>query len=396
MTPTLNSVREDFLLVTLGGFSLRRRSPVDGVDWIDTGLGEKPCVLLAFLGLVHTPVPRPLLCELLWHHVDGPRARNSLRQSLFRIRRLLGARAIVETTEGVLLGRGVMAIDLLRAVHGTEGLAPNRPLGAELAEAFGYATRPMGPVFEEWRSRVRYVLAKGDHATMLPMHLDETTNAARGILRAAGSEPSPRQRLEQLYRLSAHGIPVTVWATGRSEHELQHQVERFAQSCLAQGACVAAVPRRPGMGYLRSALERDLAEALWPLPGAVGIKPEHRAALDGVARDLPVEYGLLRTALTDLIAAVAENAPLVITLGDPGRYSSEALATLVTDLVALRDRAVMLLLADYAGGRPVHSTCIEVRLTGGSPMRGAARTTPASGQVRMARPSGDGRRHPRS
>jgi hypothetical protein len=244
-------------------------------------------------------------------------------------------------------------------------------------------------VFDDWRARVRRQLVQGKHRAVLPMHLDQTLESARGLSDGAGSEPPARQRLEQLYRLSSHGIPVTVWATGRPESELRQSVDSFAESCRAQGACVAAVHRRPGVGYVRSALERDLAEVLWPLPGAAGIKPEHHAALDRVAKGMSVEHGLLRSATLDLIAAVAENAPLVITMGDPGRYSLGALSTLVTDLAALRDRAVLLLVAEHSGVRPVHSLCIEVPLTSAQPTSlPAARTrVPRAADGQELRPS---------
>jgi len=389
MTNAPNGVRESFLLVTLEGFSLRRRSPADGVEWVDSGLGEKSCVLLAFLALVHTPVPRQLLCDLLWHEAEGGRARNSLRQSLFRIRRIIGELAIFETPEGVLLGRGMIAVDLLRAIEGADSAAALAEVGPQLAESFGHTTRPIGSVFDDWRARVRRQLVQGKHRAVLPMHLDQTLESARGVSHAAGGEPPARQRLEQLYRLSSHGIPVTVWATGRPESELRQSVDSFAESCRALGACVATVHRRPGVGYARSALERDLAEVLWPLPGAAGIKPEHHAALDRVSKGMSVEHGLLRGATLDLIAAVAENAPLVITMGDPGRYSLGALSTLVTDLSALRDRAVLLLVAEHSGVRPVHSLCIEVPLTGAQPTSiPAARTrVPRAAEGQELRPS---------
>lgn len=375
MTNAPNGVRESFLLVTLDGFSLRRRSPGDGVEWVDSGLGEKSCVLLAFLALVHTPVPRQLLCDLLWDEADGGRARNSLRQSLFRIRRIVGERAIFETPEGVLLGRGLIAVDLLRAIEGADSAAALAEVGPQLAESFGHTTRPIGTVFDDWRARVRRQLVQGEHRAVLPMHLDESLASARGLSTAPGAEPRARQRLEQLYRLSSHGIPVSVWVTGRPESELRQAVDSFADACRVQGACVAAVHRRPGVGYARSALERDLAEVLWPLPGAAGIKPEHHSALDRVSKGLSVEHGLLRSATLDLIAAVAENAPLVITMGDPGRYSLGALSSLVSDLAVMRDRAVLLLVAEHSGVRPVHSLCIEVPLTGAqSTVIPAART----------------------
>jgi hypothetical protein len=379
MTTAPNGVRESFLLVTLDGFSLRRRSPADGVEWVDSGLGEKSCVLLAFLALVHTPVPRHLLCDLLWEEADGGRARNSLRQSLFRIRRVVGERAIFETPEGVLLGRGVIAVDLLRAIEGQNGTVPLAEVSAQLAESFGHTTRPIGTVFEDWRGRVRRQLIQGEHRAVLPMHLDETLASTRGVFSSGGTEPPARQRLEQLYRLSSHGIPVSVWFTGRPESDLRQAVDSFGQACRAQGACVASVHRRPGVGYSRSALERDLAEVIWPLPGAAGIKPEHHLTLDRVMKGMSVEHGILRSAILDLVTAVAENAPLVITMGDPGRYSLGALSSLVSDLAALRDRAVMLLVAEHSGVRPVHSLCIEV------PLAGTVAPAPVPQRVRASR-----------
>lgn len=389
MTTAPAGVRESFLLVTLDGFSLRRRSPADGVEWVESGLGEKSCVLLAFLAMVHTPVPRQLLCDLLWEGADGVRARNSLRQSLFRIRRVIGDRGIFETAEGVLLARGVIAVDLLRAIEGANGSSALGDMGPQLAKAFGHTSRPIGTVFDDWCGRVRRQLSNGEHRAVLPMHLDETSGAAHHVFGAAEAEQTARQRLEQLYRLSSHGIPVTVWLTGRPESALRHSVDEFAKAVRTHGACVASVHRRAGVGYARSALERDLAEVIWPLPGAAGIKPEHHAALDRVARGFSVEHGLLRSAVLDLIAAVAENAPLVITMGDPGRYSLGALTSLVSDLAALRDRAVMLLMAEHSGMRPVHSLCIEVPLTGASlPTSSTSRArAPRAGDGGEPRPS---------
>ena len=376
MSTALFGARESFLLVTLNGFALRRRLGGPGPEWIDTNLGEKPCVLLAFLALVRTPVPRQLLCDLLWQGAEGGRSRNSLRQALFRIRRVIGEAAIVETSEGVLLARGVVAVDLFKAIEQGEGKKGEESTGPGLAEAFGHTTRQIGSVFDDWRGRVRRQLAQGEHQSVLPALLEGVLGSGNGsAFSAGGGAQSSRARLEQLYRLSSHGIPITVWVTGRPEAELRHAVDSFAADCRAHGACVAAVARRAGAGYAPSALEREIAEAVWPLPGAVGIRPEHHAALDRVAKGLPVDHTVLREATVDLIAAVAENAPLVITLGDPGRYSLGALTTLVTELAALRDRAVMLLVAEHSGVRPVHPLCIEVPMRGMGAQEGGSRAS---------------------
>lgn len=364
MTTALSSTRESFLLVTLDGFSLRRRPP-GATEWLDVRLGEKCCALVAFLAMRATPVPRQMICDLLWQGPDGGKARNSLRQALFRIRRVLGDRSVLETSQGVMLARGVVEIDLLRALEGTADAAAAAQLGPSLADAFGHTARPIGIAFDEWRSHVRAQLTRGEFmAISRVLEIDGIGGA--GVLSGGQADQPSQQRLAQLYRLSSHGIPVTVWVSGRPESELRRAVNEFASDCRIQGGSVAAVARRPGVGYVRHALERDLAEAIWPLPGAAGIKPDHHLVLDRVTQGFPVDTALLRTATLDLIAAVAENAPLVITLGNPGRYSLGALSSLVSDLAALRDRAVMLVVAEHSGVRPVHSLCIEVPLTGSS------------------------------
>lgn len=371
MTDDFSSAGDSFLLVTLDGFSLRLR-PVGGTHWHDARLGEKCCALLAFLATMATPVPRPLLCELLWQGADGGKARNSLRQALFRIRRILGERSILETSQGVRLAPRVIAIDVARTLDGAADGSVASQLGPSLADAFGHTSRPIGSAFDDWRNGVRDQLRRGEFRMGFRSADGDGHAAGAGRVSEVPADVPALQRLAQLYRLSSHGIPVTVWVTGRPESELRRAVDSFASECRLQGACVAVVTRRPGAGYARYALERDLSEAIWPIPGAAGVKPEHRGVLDRAANGHPVDHDLLRNALLDLIAAVAENAPLVITLGNPGRYSVGALTSFVSELAALRDRAVMLVVAEHSGMSPVNALCIEVPLLG-SPTGDATR-----------------------
>lgn len=371
MKSALSGARDSFLLVTLDGFSLRRRS--DGAtDWLDVRLGEKCCALVAFLATMPTPVPRQTICELLWPGGDDGKARNSLRQALFRVRRVLGDRSVLETSQGVVLAPGVVEIDLLRALEGAADAAVAVRLGPALADAFGHTTRPIGRAFDEWRSRVRAQLTRGEFTTVSRgREVDGLVGGVGSLSDGQAGQPA-QQRLAQLYRLSSHGIPLTVWVTGRPESALRRAVDGFASECRIQGACIAAVTRRPGAGYARDALERDLAEAIWPLPGAAGIKPEHHLVLNRMTQGFSVDAAVLRAATLDLIAAVAENAPLVITLGNPGRYSLAALSSLVSELAALRYRAVLLVVAEHSGVRPVHPLCIEVPFAG-SPLGDVSR-----------------------
>lgn len=353
--------RDPFLLVTLDGLALRQR--VEGShEWRDTALAEKGCILLAFLALVSAAVPRRLLCDLLWEGAEGEKARNSLRQTIFRIRRVIGVDSIVETPSGLLLAPGVIEVDVVRAMEGLRGTSDSADRARQIAELFGTTLRPAGQSFEDWRARVRRQLSNGDH------HVTSAFTAKSEVSAMGGSgqlEQSARRRLSQLFRLSQQGIPLTIWATGRPEVELRSAVHEFAAACRDKGAIVAAVSRRAGVGYARFALENELAEVLWPLPGAAGITPDHRDALDALSTGGTVAPGLIREAILDLIAAVAENQPLVMTLGDPGRYSLGALSSLVEDLAGLRDRSVMLVIAEHSGVRPVHTLCIEVPVSSG-------------------------------
>ncbi len=362
MNNALHIAHEPFVLVTTDGFSLQGRDAKSG-ELFDAALGEKSAILVAFLGLVQAAVPRLVLCDLLWTDADNGRARNSLRQSLFRIRKVMGARAIIETAEGVLLTPGLVEIDLVRALRrAPTGAAAE--IGGRLASAFGSTERPIGRNFEDWCARVRRQLAQGEIlSTSAPSVTFE--DREQGAL-AGGTylDQVASQRLAQLFRLSLQGIPLAVWVMGRPEVELRHGVEEFVSACQAQGASVAAVPRRAGAGYARFALERELAEVLWPLPGAAGLKPDFHTALVRLQRGFSVESALLRESIVDLIAAISENGPLVITLGDPGRYSLGALTGLVTELTALRDRPVLFMVTEHSGVRPVHSACIEVHLGG--------------------------------
>jgi hypothetical protein len=368
MNNALSVSNEPFLLVTLDGFALRRREPRSG-EYLDARLGEKPAILLSFLALVQAAVPRAHLCDLLWSDADGSRARNSLRQAIFRIRRALGQSAVIETEQGVVLRPGIVAIDLETVLR---NVAPEHAeeVRERLAASFGITSRPIGRAFSDWCLRVRREVARGGHQSLfLGGVASQAPEAAVPLLRMAGVEDATSHRLSQLFRLSLQGIPLVVWAMGRPETEVRSVVDSFAAACGAQGARVAAVPRRPGAGYARFALERELAEVLWPLPGAAGIKPAFHEALVRLQRGLAVESTLLRDAMVDLMSAVAENGPLVLTVGDPGRYSLGALTSLISELTTLRDRPILLVVAEHSGVRPVHTHCIEVPVGG---MRRAA------------------------
>jgi DNA-binding SARP family transcriptional activator/tetratricopeptide (TPR) repeat protein len=78
---------------------------------------RKALALLAYLALTPgRPSPRDRLAELLWSDVGEKQARNSLRQTIFSIRRALGAAAacLRADGEGLALDAGDVDIDVVR------------------------------------------------------------------------------------------------------------------------------------------------------------------------------------------------------------------------------------------------------------------------------------------
>lgn len=95
-----------FHLRFLGTPRLLRGTPavVDGADDPPSLLpAGKPLALLAYLHRRRQPAHREHLVDLLWSGVEPERARQSLRQALTTVRRVLGPDAIVTADDGVRL-----------------------------------------------------------------------------------------------------------------------------------------------------------------------------------------------------------------------------------------------------------------------------------------------------
>jgi DNA-binding SARP family transcriptional activator/tetratricopeptide (TPR) repeat protein len=94
-----------YLLRTLGALRL------EGAAGDVRSLRRKERLLLAFLARAAAPVPRSELTALLWGRNEEGRARQSLRQALLGLRRLLGD-ALEVGSEAVRLRPGEVALDL--------------------------------------------------------------------------------------------------------------------------------------------------------------------------------------------------------------------------------------------------------------------------------------------
>jgi DNA-binding winged helix-turn-helix (wHTH) protein len=344
-----------FRLQTLDTFRLLRLSVNGSANWEETGLGEKPCILLAVLALAGGPVPREQLCKILWEGEGRMDARNSLRQALFRIRRLLGADSVQEVPGGLKLVSPGLEVDV----------RPRRdlkfrgsPEAARMATRFALprAAR-VGEQFVVWRTAAQRTL----------WSTGESPIAASGAARVRPIHHPHAPTIDwllDLWRRVLSGNPMSIWLSASGDAARGSVITAFLERVAEGKAAIARLARGDG-SYLPFALERDLAQALCPLPGAAGVSPEHQMALDAFTRGEYVAPTALRAALRDLLDAVSEEAPLLIALPMPGAYSRRALQDLVALVAQLAPRPMLLLLADRLGAPPISAQCLAVTVDGG-------------------------------
>lgn len=162
------SDRPLFELLSLGETVLRRLS--DGRPSEELLRGGKVIALLIYLVSQDGPVSRDVLADLLWGDEAPERARASLRQALYALRRLLGEEVLVGDRHRVALRPGAVASDRDVVIAGARAGDLGRmlevyagPFGATLE--VGAATR-----FLEWmedeRGRLRHLLLEVAHRTL--------------------------------------------------------------------------------------------------------------------------------------------------------------------------------------------------------------------------------------
>lgn len=348
MTTTTSLHEPVFRLNTVDSIVLLRRDFPDAGAWTNTGLGEKPCLLVAILALGQVPVSRQELCEILWEGAEPAKARNSLRQAIFRVRRILGATSIREGEAGVWLESPTLTVDVLALDGRSTGPATD---GARASARFAAPAARVGPRFDAWRQEAQRRLwaFSGDRR---PIQVPPTPSAPH-------PDSPTLDWLSDLRRRSASGTPMTIWCTGRGYHRMRSVTEHFAASAAAEGARVARLGRNTEP-YAPFTLERDLADALWSLPGAAGVNPEHRQALASFVAGQTVPSTRLRLAVRDLLDAVASDGPLVIILEHPERYSRQALSELVALIGQSQGHPILQLLVDYEGLPPISPLCLVV------------------------------------
>ena len=96
-------------LQVLGGLALER----DGVPFEGSAPRRRLLALLALVaGHGAHGLTRDKLLAYLWPESDTPRARNSLKQALFSLRRIVGPRALVSSGDIVRLDPAAIQVDV--------------------------------------------------------------------------------------------------------------------------------------------------------------------------------------------------------------------------------------------------------------------------------------------
>ena len=259
-------------------------------------LERKDAALLALLA-VDGPMPRARAAALLWPDAEPQKARNSLRQRLFRLRRAAGCEVVVEDS-ALALAEGIDHD--LAALSSRLASDPSAAAG-ELLGAFGYEDCEE---FDDWvrSARERIRVQRRDAIAAAAAHEEASGHIARALIyaeRLVTDDPLSEQAHRLLMRLH------------------YRRGDRSA-ALAAYARCSQLLGRE--LGAEPSAETRELAQLIersGELPGSVS-----RPVSPAIARP-PVLVGRERQwrALED---AWKQNRPVLL-IGDAGMGKSRLL-----------------------------------------------------------------------
>lgn len=376
---------------------------------VAVNVGTKPTVLLVLLAAAGAHgISRRTVRDTLWEGFSDANASNSLRQSIFRLRRALGADAVVDVG-GRLILRAPIRVDLLDAEHllghgrvaealeqlgGPTGLTLDvagpalqgwiRELRARIerrlldAVAQGWADAARSPapsLFSPTLAKAGQVLGDAPPLLWLQLEVAATLHDVAafeqtahrltllGERMTAGGTPLDvaRRTAEWRTRLQTrssdgagtHAQPIhahalraldAAWQSALAGHSSvacligetgtgrSWLLRELARRCLAAGARVVALDALTSSGGIASACLRDLTVALQGHRGAAGVNPGFAKTIERLREGVLSPPGDAIPAVHDLLAAVAVEGPLLVSLDDAHHYDARVLVRLLRRL----------------------------------------------------------------
>ena len=245
-------------------------------------LERKDAALLALLA-VDGPMPRARAAAMLWPDAEPQKARNSLRQRLFRLRRGAGCDVVVEDS-ALALAEGIDHD--LAALPARLATDPSAAAG-ELLGAFGYEDCEE---FDDWvrsaRERVR-VLRRDAIAAALAQE-EASGHVARALIYAERlvaedplSEQAHRLLMRLHYRRGDRAAALAAYA--RCKQLLGRELE--AEPSIETRELAQLIERS---GELPGSVSRPVPPAIARPPQLVGRERQWRALEDAWKQALPV------------------------------------------------------------------------------------------------------------
>jgi DNA-binding SARP family transcriptional activator len=241
-------------------------------------LERKDAALLALLA-VDGPMPRARAAAMLWPDAEPQKARNSLRQRLFRLRRSVGCDVVVEDS-ALALAEGVDH-DLAEL---PERLASDPSAAAgELLGAFGYEDCE---AFDDWvrNARERIRVLRRDAIAAAAAHEEARGHVARALIfaeRLVAEDPLSEQAHRLLMRLHYRRGDRAAALAAHARCRQVLQVELGAEPSTETRELAQLIERS---GELPSTGSRPVPAALARPPLLVGRERQWRALEDAWER----------------------------------------------------------------------------------------------------------------
>jgi len=137
-------------LTTFGGCSLRQ----DGTEFSELVAHKQKAALLSFLA-VEGPVPRDRLLTLFWSGRDDEKARHSLSQALYALRKELGEESITVIGEHVGVESGALRVDVKELEAAAQAERWEDVVELYRGPFLAQFHLPGSPGFDEWQTRTR-------------------------------------------------------------------------------------------------------------------------------------------------------------------------------------------------------------------------------------------------